>query len=84
MLGHCSKFAFVPPFQAESLLGTGSTYTLFEYAKENQETLLGDQPEVTHQVSIVSLPIPAVITSVIAYDSNETITALSYLKTLSV
>ena len=37
--------------QAEALLGCGSTYTLFEYAKENLETLLEQQTDNPHVVS---------------------------------
>ena len=37
-------------FQAEANLGCAVTYTLFEFAKENADDLLKDQPEVIRQV----------------------------------
>ena len=37
--------------EAEQYLGMSMTYSLFEYAKENLETLLVNQPEAVEVVS---------------------------------
>ena len=37
--------------EAEQYLGMSMTYSLFEYAKENLETLLANQPEAVEVVS---------------------------------
>ena len=38
-------------FEAEDLLETAMTYTLFEFAKEQAEDLMQDQPDAPVQVS---------------------------------
>ena len=53
--------------QANELIGCGSTYTLFEYAKENMDSLLESQPEVS--VTQVNIYMSISVTQVNIYMS---------------
>ena len=46
-----SMFTGISTFQTEDLLETAMTYTLFEFAKENEDYLLREQPSAPVAVS---------------------------------
>ena len=43
--------------QVETLLGCAMTYTLFEYAKENTEELMQNQPEAVPVIEVRSISV---------------------------